>query len=139
MCNYILRFLVSCCLWHEFMRAIRVTCKSKCPFLLPEISCANDNVQSISSQSYTTNYCIETNVNTWVASAMLSNAINDTLVFLAISYRIASLSVGGQGWRSMLSCFFLGDGVPRVAKQLLHHGQLCYLSVPFHTNLYPTI
>ncbi|KAF7974728.1 hypothetical protein HWV62_11399 [Athelia sp. TMB] len=59
---------------------------------------------------------------------MLANAINDTLVFLAISYRIASRSTGGQGWRSMLRCFVHGDGIPRVWKELLRNGQLCYFA-----------
>lgn len=58
---------------------------------------------------------------------MLSNAINNTLVFLAISYRIAALSVGGDGSLARWKCFFMGDGAPRVAKQLLHGGQLSYL------------
>ncbi|KAF7979703.1 hypothetical protein HWV62_41040 [Athelia sp. TMB] len=72
--------------------------------------------------------CIEDSFRSWVALAMLANAINDTLVFLAISYRIASRSTGGQGWRSMLRCFVHGDGVPRVWKELLRNGQLCYFA-----------
>lgn len=104
---------------------------------MPGISCTNDNAQSISSESYRTDYCEEWRVNPWIAAAMLSNVINNTLVFFAISYRIASTS--SEGWRSMLRSFFLGDGVPRVAKQLLHNGQLCYLSVtPIPTLLVVT-
>ncbi|KZP31789.1 hypothetical protein FIBSPDRAFT_1037342 [Athelia psychrophila] len=84
------------------------------------------HARSISSESYRTDYCEEWRVNPWIAAAMLSNVINNTLVFFAISYRIASTS--SEGWRSMLRSFFLGDGVPRVAKQLLHNGQLCYFA-----------
>ena len=58
---------------------------------------------------------------------MLCNVANDTLVFLAISYRITSHSIGDQGWRSTFRRFFRGDGVPRVAKDLLYNGQACYL------------
>ncbi|KZP29526.1 hypothetical protein FIBSPDRAFT_1038862 [Athelia psychrophila] len=76
-----------------------------------------------------TEYCIESEVKPWIASlATLCNAVNDTLVFLAISYRIASASIGGGGRRSALRSFFRGDGAPRVIKELLQDGQLCYLA-----------
>lgn len=63
----------------------------------------------------------------WLASLIISNAVNGTLVFLAISYRIASNSMIGPGLRSNTRNFFRGDGAPRVVKALLHQGQLCYL------------
>lgn len=75
-----------------------------------------------------TNYCLEAGVPIWTTSTMFANMINDTLVCLAISYRITSKSIGGEGWRSALRCFFRGDGAPRVAKDLLRNGQLCYLA-----------
>ncbi|KZP29519.1 hypothetical protein FIBSPDRAFT_946783 [Athelia psychrophila] len=76
-----------------------------------------------------TEYCIEAEVKPWIASvAALCHAVYDTLVFLAISYRIASASIGGDGRRSTLRCFFRGDGAPRVIKELLQNGQLCYLA-----------
>ncbi|KZP29520.1 hypothetical protein FIBSPDRAFT_946784 [Athelia psychrophila] len=76
-----------------------------------------------------TGYCILGEVKPWLASlAMFFNAVNDTLVFLAISYRIASASIAGGGRCSALRCFFRGDGAPRVIKELLQNGQLCYLA-----------
>ncbi|KZP03518.1 hypothetical protein FIBSPDRAFT_768830 [Athelia psychrophila] len=71
-----------------------------------------------------TNLCINTNVQTWLTSSTMSNAINGTLVFLAISYRISSRSISG---RSATRRFLRSDGAPRVLKDLLHQGQLCYL------------
>ncbi|KZP30159.1 hypothetical protein FIBSPDRAFT_884429 [Athelia psychrophila] len=65
--------------------------------------------------------CIELTFRPWIASVPLSNAVNSTLVFLVISYRIASqdMYTRGQSWRSALRCFFTGDGAPHV-------GRVCY-------------
>ncbi|KZP07639.1 hypothetical protein FIBSPDRAFT_875303 [Athelia psychrophila] len=75
-----------------------------------------------------TQLCTEINVKPWASSSMFCNAAYDTLVFLAISYRISSQSVGGDGWRSRFRSFFYGDGAPRIVKDLLHNGQLCYFA-----------
>ncbi|KZP08315.1 hypothetical protein FIBSPDRAFT_840428 [Athelia psychrophila] len=76
-----------------------------------------------------TEYCVESEIRPWIASlATICNVVNDTLVFLAISYRIPSVSIGAGGRRSALQRFFCGDGAPRVIKQLLQNGQLYYLA-----------
>ncbi|KZP29518.1 hypothetical protein FIBSPDRAFT_946782 [Athelia psychrophila] len=76
-----------------------------------------------------TEYCIDGEVKPWIAFLAIScNAVNDTLVFLAISYRIASASIAGDDRRSRLQRFFRGDGAPRVVKELLQNGQLSYLA-----------
>ncbi|KZP29550.1 hypothetical protein FIBSPDRAFT_1038869 [Athelia psychrophila] len=76
-----------------------------------------------------TEYCVESEIRPWIASlATICNVVNDTLVFLAISYRIAAVSIGAGGRRSALQRFFCGDGAPRVIKQLLQNGQLYYLA-----------
>ncbi|KZP29684.1 hypothetical protein FIBSPDRAFT_726991 [Athelia psychrophila] len=74
-----------------------------------------------------TQMCIQVNVRNWLTSVMITNAVNGTLVFLAISYRISSQSMGGDGWHSTWRCFFRGDGAPPVLKDLLYNSQLCYL------------
>ncbi|KZP29717.1 hypothetical protein FIBSPDRAFT_946596 [Athelia psychrophila] len=74
-----------------------------------------------------TQMCTQVNVRNWLTAVMITNAVNGTLVFLAISYRISSQSMGGDGWHSKWRCFFRGDGAPRVVKDLLYNGQLCYL------------
>lgn len=74
-----------------------------------------------------TSRCIVTRIHPWLSSLMVCNAFNGTFVFLAISYRIASQNMRGQGWPSALRGFFRGDGTMGVVKQLFHHSQLCYL------------
>ncbi|KZP29583.1 hypothetical protein FIBSPDRAFT_1038876 [Athelia psychrophila] len=76
-----------------------------------------------------TEYCVESETKPWIASlATICNVVNDTLVFLAISYRIAFTSIGSADRRSALQRFFRGDGAPRVFKELLQNGQLYYLA-----------
>ncbi|KZP11010.1 hypothetical protein FIBSPDRAFT_962581 [Athelia psychrophila] len=75
-----------------------------------------------------TNLCINTNVQTWLTSSTICNAINGTLVFLAISYRVSTRSIGETRRRSAAQRFLRSDGAPRVLKDLLHQGQLCYLA-----------
>ncbi|KZP23259.1 hypothetical protein FIBSPDRAFT_823569 [Athelia psychrophila] len=74
-----------------------------------------------------TNRCVTVKVHPWLAVPMISHVVNSTLVFLAISYRITSQSMGRAGWRSTARGFLSGDRAPRVAKALLRHGQLSYL------------
>ncbi|KAF7979705.1 hypothetical protein HWV62_41044 [Athelia sp. TMB] len=75
-----------------------------------------------------TRHCVEIKEQPYIASVMVSNAVYATLVFFAISYRIASQCVGGDDWRARVRSFFRGDGAPRVGKDLLRNGQLCYLA-----------
>ncbi|KAF7977328.1 hypothetical protein HWV62_4105 [Athelia sp. TMB] len=79
----------------------------------------------------TTGYCTMLPPPSWITTPMILNAINDTLVFLAISYRVTAQSLGGG---CGLRRFFAGAGAPRVAQALLHSGQLCYFAT-FAMNL----
>jgi hypothetical protein len=63
------------------------------------------------------------------------NAVNDTLVFVAISYKIVSNTAVGNGWRACVSSFFRADGLPILSKALLQGGQLYYLSFTFTFSL----
>jgi hypothetical protein len=54
------------------------------------------------------------------------NAVYDTLVFLAISYRIISYTIIGDSWSARVKTFFGANGLPRLSKGLLHGGQLYY-------------
>ncbi|KZP08596.1 hypothetical protein FIBSPDRAFT_938926 [Athelia psychrophila] len=75
-----------------------------------------------------TKLCIDIKVQTWVTASTVCNAVNGTLVFIAISYRVSSRSLGETGWRSAARRFFRSNGAPRVVNDLLHQGQLCYLA-----------
>ncbi|KZP25250.1 hypothetical protein FIBSPDRAFT_821220 [Athelia psychrophila] len=74
-----------------------------------------------------TKLCVYIRVQPWVSSATVCNAINGTLVFLAISYRVSSRTISETGTHSTARRFLRSDGAPRVVKDLLHQGQLCYL------------
>ena len=55
--------------------------------------------------------------------------MNDTLVFLAISYRMTSFAIVKSTWRARTKSFFTGDGLYYLSKVLLQSGQVYYLSV----------
>lgn len=59
----------------------------------------------------------------WILVAV---AVYDTLVFFAISWRLASSSVVGDSLKDRLRSFFFGAGLPRVSKGLLQDGQIYY-------------
>lgn len=74
-----------------------------------------------------TGMCVETKLHAWIASAMIGNAVYSTLVFLAISYRIGSHTMGSTGSLATVQSFLHADRAPRVVKALLQNSQLCYL------------
>lgn len=53
--------------------------------------------------------------------------VTDTLVFIAISYRLAADAVTGNSWRSRLRSLVKGEGLYRVSWLLMRTGQLYYL------------
>lgn len=73
------------------------------------------------------------------AWAYVASAIFDTLVFLAISWRLASTSMtSNASFRDRLKSFVRGEGLLDLSKALLHSGQLYYMwvsgLVPCHTD-----
>jgi len=75
----------------------------------------------------TTDYCIQSSVASGASAVLIINACSDTLVFLAISWRIARNNSAGQTLREHLRSFYKGDGLPRLSKLLLQSGQAYYL------------
>jgi len=61
------------------------------------------------------------------AWAYTASAIFDTLIFLAISWRLASTSVIGSSWRDRLRSFVRGEGLLGLSKVLLRGGQSYYI------------
>jgi hypothetical protein len=77
-----------------------------------------------------TDYCLLSSVAPVTAAAAgIINTFNDTLVFLAISWRIARHNATGETWGEYLRSFYKGDGLPRLSKILLQSGQAYYLCV----------
>jgi len=74
----------------------------------------------------TTKRCLVTAARSYSAAPIVFNAINDTLVFVAISYRIHSYTVVGDSWSARARSYFRADGLPRLSKALLQGGQLYY-------------
>ena len=74
-----------------------------------------------------TNRCILTAARSYVSVPIVVNAINDTLIFLAISYHIISYTLVGDTWSARAKSFFSADGLPKLSKGFLQSGQLYYL------------
>ena len=73
-----------------------------------------------------TNYCIVQNAPHLVSLAFTVTVVFDTLVFLAITFRIIFDSPV-QGWKARLGLFFNGKNIDRISKALLQTGQVYYM------------
>jgi hypothetical protein len=82
-----------------------------------------------------TERCIELPEKTYYAAPGLVNAGYDTLVFIAISFRILSFSLAGENLSSRARSFFRGDGLTHLSQSLLKGGQLYYLYVLLSPSL----
>jgi len=76
----------------------------------------------------TTQRCIDTAVRSYASTPIVLNAINDTLIFIAISLRIVAFTVAGDTWGAHIRSFVSGDGLPRMSRALLQGGQLYYFA-----------
>jgi hypothetical protein len=60
------------------------------------------------------------------AWAYIAIAVYDTLMYLAISWRLASFGMN-NGWKSRIKYFVTGNELNRLSKVLLRSGQAYYL------------
>ena len=60
------------------------------------------------------------------AWSYIATAVYDSLMYLSISWRLASLSTA-ETWKARFKSFFTGDGLCWLSKALLQSGQLYYL------------
>ena len=74
-----------------------------------------------------TQRCADGEIQRYGVVGIVIAAAYDTLVFLAITYRLFMFHVTGGTWSTRMSTFFTGAGMGRVAKALLQTGQLYYL------------
>lgn len=74
----------------------------------------------------TTRNCINSNVKAYGSAGIIANAVNDTLVFLAISTQLIMYSLADTWW-ARLKAFMRGQGLGHISKTLLHSGQLYYM------------
>jgi len=73
-----------------------------------------------------TRRCTDGLAHKYIIVPIILTAVNDTLIFLAISYRMMSLSAVDGPWTARAKSFFTGDGMYRLSKSLLHSGQVYY-------------
>ncbi|KZP10241.1 hypothetical protein FIBSPDRAFT_963241 [Athelia psychrophila] len=82
-------------------------------------------IPSLASVGYSG--CIGTGIQS-VPLQLASIFVNDTLIFLAISYRLAANAVADGGYHSRLLTIFKGKGLYSLSQSLLRTGQLYYFS-----------
>lgn len=59
-------------------------------------------------------------------ASYIAIALYDTVVFLAISWRVLSDLKTGNSWKSRVISFFTGMGLFKLSRALLRNGQLYY-------------
>jgi hypothetical protein len=75
-----------------------------------------------------TRYCIDAEVKPYVSMATVIPLINDTCVFLAISWRLFSNSYARPTLKHSFRVLIFGDYMPMFSKAMLHDGQAYYLT-----------
>jgi len=75
-----------------------------------------------------TRYCIDGEVQSYVTTATVIPLINDTFVFLAITWRLFSNSYARPTFKDGLRVLIFGDYLPMFSKAMLHDGQAYYLT-----------
>jgi hypothetical protein len=83
--------------------------------------------------------CIITRIAPYVSIPILVHAAFDTLVFLAISFRIMSFSIVGDTFSARMVSFFRGDGLSSLPRSLLFGGQAYYVFVIGSPHLHSLI
>lgn len=74
-----------------------------------------------------TRYCANTTANHLLPFAIVPTFCHDTLVFLAISYRLASNAVTDNSYRARLLSAITGKGLFKFSRSLIINGQIYYL------------
>jgi chromate transport protein ChrA len=78
-----------------------------------------------------TTICYNISINRFVAATTIIPLINDTLVFLAISWRLSRNSYDPYTLKSGIRFIIFGEYLPKFSKALLQDGQAYYLLAPF--------
>jgi len=74
-----------------------------------------------------TNYCMITKVESYVAAAVMIPLANDTLVFLAISWRLMEYAQAEISMKTGFRILAFGHFLLPLSKALLQDGQMYYL------------
>lgn len=84
----------------------------------------------------TTQRCIDSEVKGYGSAGIVISAVNDTLIFLAITYKLVFYHIASESWSARATSFWKGEGMGQTSKLLLKTGQLYYLYVPCIVILY---
>ncbi|KAF7972530.1 hypothetical protein HWV62_17828 [Athelia sp. TMB] len=68
-------------------------------------------------------------------TSFIAIAVYDTIIYLAISWRLSSLSRAGDHWKARITSLATGRGLYSVSRGMLHEGQLYYLYVSSQTTV----
>ncbi|TFK50407.1 hypothetical protein OE88DRAFT_1660773 [Heliocybe sulcata] len=75
-----------------------------------------------------TNRCINTGVKSFSSVGIIINGVNDSLVFLAISWHLLTSHLVETKWSDRARSFFRGTGFNGLSRSLLQGGQAYYLA-----------
>lgn len=73
-----------------------------------------------------TRRCTEGLAHTYTMVPIILTAVYDTLIFIAISYRMISLSMLDGPWSARVKSFFTGKGLHYLSRAMLQSGQAYY-------------
>lgn len=73
--------------------------------------------------------CVAKTLKRYTAAVTIVPLINDTLVFISITWRLCSNSYAGSTFKDGFNLVVFGDYLPRFSKALLQDGQAYYLLV----------
>jgi hypothetical protein len=77
-----------------------------------------------------------TSVAPYGSAPIVLNAVNDTIIFIAISVRLVSFTSTSDSFVARIKSFWLGDSLPDLSRALLRGGQLYYLFVTIFFHHY---
>ena len=75
----------------------------------------------------TTKSCVNSQVERLSSAGAVATAVFDTVVFLAISFRVLQLSLRNTWKDRLFKSFLSGEGLGWVSKAVLHTGQLYFM------------
>ncbi|KAJ8518268.1 hypothetical protein ONZ45_g4624 [Pleurotus djamor] len=74
-----------------------------------------------------TDHCINSGVKPFSSAGIIISTVNDTLVFIFISWRLLETTTFDETWKGRIRSFFQGKGLPAFSQSLLQSGQEYYL------------
>ncbi|KZP20291.1 hypothetical protein FIBSPDRAFT_1044937 [Athelia psychrophila] len=100
--------------------------------ILNTLNDASVRAGPLTDPQYCTNYKMR-----YPTYPSISSFVFDTLVFIAVSYRLAADAAIDQSWRARLQSVVTGKGLFRISRALMISGQLYYLAIimSFWVNL----